>query len=331
MNGMLWLVWAILLALAVSVTRNPFYLALALLAVLSVRIAVNTTRPLGRAAPRFAVLAALVLIGWSTVVNVLLAHVGDRVITRLPPWPVIGGPLTFNALLYGALTGIALATVLIGISLLHAVLDRHEALRLVPGRQRVLATTLAIALNALPTFAAAARDAEEAIRFRGLAQHSLVHLRMLINAVLVRGMDYSLAVAETLEVRGFAAASRPSHRTRLGTLVFLAGGLIAIGGSIAGSGAILALGLSGLVFGLAGAAIHAWPGVRALPWPWSARVTALLLGLVAAGFVWALRDPAADLAYSPYPTLHWPGFSPVVGAAYLLLAAPAFALRGGQE
>lgn len=133
MNGALWLAWAILLALAISVTRNPFYLALALLAVLSVRIAVNTTRPLGRAAPRFAVLAALVLIGWSTVVNVLLAHVGDRVITRLPPWPVIGGPLTFNALLYGALTGIALATVLIGISLLHAVLDRHEALRLVPG------------------------------------------------------------------------------------------------------------------------------------------------------------------------------------------------------
>jgi len=47
MNGMLWLVWAILLALAGSVTRNPFYLVLALLAVLSGRIAVNTTRPLG--------------------------------------------------------------------------------------------------------------------------------------------------------------------------------------------------------------------------------------------------------------------------------------------
>ncbi len=330
MNGMLWLAWALLLALAISVTRNPFYLLLALLAVLSVRIAVDATRPLGRATPRVAVVVGLALIGWSMAVNVLLAHVGDRVITRLPPWPIIGGPLTFNALFYGALTGIALATLLLGVSLLHAVLDRHEVLRLVPGGYRVLATTLAIVLNALPTFAVAARDADEAIRFRGIAQYSPVSLRILINAVLARGMDYSLAVAETLEVRGFAALSRHRHRPRFGSLVFLGGGMLAISGSITGSEIVLALGLSGVAISLAEAALRAWPGVRALPWPRSARVTALVLGLVAISFVWSLRDPAADLAYSPYPTLHWPGFSPVAGAAYFLLAAPAFALRGGR-
>lgn len=330
MNSVLWLLWATLLALTVSATRNPFYLGLALTAVLSVWVAVDATRPLGRAAPRFPLAAGFVLLAWSSAVNGLLAHIGDRVIVRLPPWPVVGGPVTLNAVVYGALTGLALATILIGVSLLHVVLDRRQALRLVPSDHRLLATTLAIALNALPTFAAAARDALDAIRVRGIEQQPFARLAAVLTAVLGRGMDYSLAVAETLEVRGFAARES-SLGARVGTAALLGGALLAVGGTMGGSSTLVTLGFAALMLATTYAAVRSWPGLRTLPWPWPARVVLLCFGLAALGFVLSLRNPASDLAYSPYPTMRWPTFSPVSGTVYLALALPALVLAGRRE
>jgi len=323
MNSVLWLWWAALLASSVSLTRNPFYLAIAALALMSVWLAVDATRPLGRGAPRLPLFAGAFLLAWSTVVNALLAHVGDRILLRLPPWPVIGGPVTWNAVLYGALTGLALTCVLFGMSILHAVLDRHELLRLVPARRRVLALTLAIALDVLPSFATAARDALEALRFRGRGS-VLFALRTAIPAVLYRGMDYSLALAEVLEVRGFGRSEPERHSWSIGSLLLLLGSFLAVGAAVAGSALVLAIAFACLAGAALLSARRVWNGVQMLSWPPAARMVALGLVVASGLFALSLRLPASDLAYTPYPALRWPGFAPLTGAVYLALALPAF-------
>lgn len=318
------------LATSVSLTRNPFYLAIAGLALTAVWIAVDAVRPLGRPAPRLPLLASAFLLPWSTVVNALLAHVGDRVIVRLPAWPVIGGPITWNAVLYGALTGAALTCVLFGLSILHAVLDRHEVLRLVPPHQRTLALTLAIALNVLPSFAAAARDTVDIVRLSG-QRGALTVLRTVVPAVLYRGMDYSLALAEVLEVRGFSARQSGQRGRPLGSLLLLVAGFLAVGATITGSGFIFLAALACLAAASTRSARRAWHGIRILPWPRPASIVAACLLLAGGCFVLSLGLPTSDLAYSPYPTLRWPGFAPVSGLAYLALVVPALALGRGRR
>ncbi|MCX7623200.1 MAG: hypothetical protein RMK01_09970 [Thermomicrobium sp.] len=330
MNSLLWLLWAMLLAASVSLTRNPFYLALACTALAGVWVAVDGARPLGRPAPRLPLLAGAFLLPWSTLVNALLAHVGDRVMVRLPPWPVIGGPITWNAVLYGALTGLALTAVLFGMSVLHAVLDRHELLRLVPADQRVLAVTLALALNALPAFASATRDVVEALRFRS-RRRSLLALRGGIPAVVYRGMEYSLALAEVLEVRGFGARLTARRRWPIGSLLLSLGTFLVIGAVLSGFAVVLVLGFACLALALALAVRRTWPALRALAWSRAASVAAGTLLLASGLFALGLRLPESDIAYSPYPVLRWPGFALPVGVAYFALVVPAFLVRGSAR
>jgi len=331
MNAIIWLLWALVLVLAISVTRNPFYLSLAALALAAVWIAVETTRPLGRQAPRLPFLAAGFLLPWSTAVNALLAHIGDRVLFRLPAWPVIGGPITLNAAFYGFLTGIALTTALAGTTLLHAVIDRHQALRTIPPNQRVLATTLAIALNALPAFATAARDAVEASRLRGLALPRWRQLQIVLAAILYRGIDYSLATAEVLETRSFAVPHRAMPGAQASWLALLGASFVVIGGSLAGKPSLALAGVAGLSIGSALIVRSTWRNLRTLRWSRANAVTASLLLAASILLVLSLHDSAADLAYSPYPVLRWPGFSPLAGLTFLLLATPALFVRGSAR
>lgn len=331
MNSVLWLSWALFLTIAVSATRNPYYLSLAALAVTAVWLAVDTLRPLGRPAPRFPLITGGVLLLWSTLVNSLLAHLGDRVLFVLPPWPVIGGPITLNAMLYGFLTGLALSTILTAMSVLHAALNRHEALRLVPPQQRVLALTVATVLNALPSLAHAARDSYEALQIRAPNLHSLARLRVILLALLNRGADYSLALAEVLEVRGFGAKRESSPQRLLHALLFVSSGFTLVLGSLSGYGLILAGGLGLFVLALTLLVWQTWVNLRTLPWPWYS--WAFVASLIAAGvlFTHSLHSPRVDLGYAPYPALRWPGFSALTGLAYLVLGLPALTLLVRQR
>ncbi len=323
MNSVLWLLWAALLAAAVSSTRNPWYLAVTALALASVWVAVDRVRPLGRPAPRLPLLAGAFLLPWSTVVNALLAHIGDRVLLRLPPWPVIGGPITWNAALYGALTGLALTSLLLGMSILHATLDRHELLRLVPVHQRTVALTIALALHTLPAFATAARDILETLQLRGRTS-PLATLRVVVPAVLYRGMDYSLALAETLEVRGFGTSVPHRRQWPLTALLLLVGSFLAVGAAVSGFGIAWAVAYACLASAGLLSVRRAWPRLRTLRWGKPAALALGLLVFASIAFAVSLRDAASDLAYSPYPQLRWPGFTLIAGLVYLSLASPAF-------
>ena len=331
MNALIWLAWAAATMLGVAVTRNPLYLSLALAASVSTYLAVNLRRPLGRRPPRLPLQIGLVVAISSIVFNALTAHVGDLVLGRLPSgWPIVGGPITLNAVLYGLLTAIVLLTLLITGAVLDGALDRAQALRLVPPAFGSATTSLALALTALPMAARAVREVQEAQQARGLSGPAALRLRAILVPVLHRGLEHAIAVAETLECRGFGADA-PSRQARwlmlatLGSLCILVLGMITGDGRLAGTG-LLAASLAICFMGRG-----TWTGVRRLRWYRREKgLLAVVLGSIVI-LIGTLALAPEQLSYSTYPWLRWPPFQPVIGLAYLSLAAPALWLSGGRS
>jgi energy-coupling factor transport system permease protein len=112
-------------------------------------------RPLLRLALAFGVMSVLF--------NLLTAHVGDRVIGVLSEsWPVIGGVLTLNALIYGLLSAMAIISLIAVSATLGATLDWSATMRLLPERMATLAVAGSVAWSYLPRTTVALSEIREA-------------------------------------------------------------------------------------------------------------------------------------------------------------------------
>jgi len=62
---------------------------------------------------------------------------------------------------------------------------------------------------------------------------------------------------------------------------------------------------------------------------WRPSDTAIVLSaaVLLAAYAAVRQLQPAVLSFLPYPRLHWPGFNPALGAAFLALTVPAFSLR----
>ncbi|MBA2248222.1 MAG: energy-coupling factor transporter transmembrane protein EcfT, partial [Chloroflexia bacterium] len=102
-----WLLWAGAAMLPALVGRNPVVLLELLAIVVSVHVVWSRAGAFAGVRWFVRIAAAFTLAG--VFFNVLTVHAGTTVFARLPErWPVIGGPLTLNALAYGVASGVAL-------------------------------------------------------------------------------------------------------------------------------------------------------------------------------------------------------------------------------
>ncbi len=330
MNAFVWLAWAACATLAVAVTRNPLYLSLALVAVTSTYLAVDRLRPLGHAPSRLPLRAGVAIAFTSVLFNALTAHVGDQVLGRLPPnWPIIGGPITLNAVLYGLLTATVLFTLLLVVAVLDGGLDRAQALRLLPSAFSNAAVAVAIGLTAFPFAVRAIREIREAQQVRGLSGSPLLRARSIVVPVLHRALEHAFAVAETLESRAYGTETPSRSR---GLLVATLGGVFALTlGVIGGDRRVAASGLLIAIVALTPATRGILNGLRRLRWT---RAEIITLAMTLAGAtLWlsALAFAPAELSYSTYPRLAWPPFDTLIGLGYLSLVAPALLLSGVRQ
>lgn len=329
-----WLLWALAASLPPLLGRNPWPLAATLLAVIGVRAAWADLA--GRGPWRGLVRLTLVILLLGVLFNGLTVHVGDRVLARLPDgWPLVGGPLTLNALLYGLLGGAAtLALVLTGLTL-GATLDWAALLRLLPDRMTGLAVAGAIGWGLVPQTITALREIREAQMARGYRPRGVRDVVPLLVPLLAGGLERAFLLAEALEARAFGAplgAIRPPSRTRMaagsaGLVAGLVGGYLLAVGAVAPALA----GLLAAALGI-GAALREPTAdtprrtrFREPRWGQTERLIALASGgaLLVSVAVLAL-DPAA-FAYEPYPTLTLPPVNLPLLAGLALLVAPALA------
>jgi energy-coupling factor transport system permease protein len=331
-----WVAWLVAAMVPAFSLRNPLYLALVLGAAAVVYAALGRTSPIGSSWGAF-VRIGLLFLAVAIPFNALANHTGHIVLFRLPEsWPVVGGAVTLEATIAGAVNGLSLLTILMVFAAFNAVVDHYQLLRATPAFLFQAGVVVSIAITFIPQMVLSAREIREAQRIRGHRFRGIRDLLPLILPLLANALERAIQLAETMEARGFGSATIPLSRrrailTQLGTLVALLGLLAGMslvaylpeGRTWGWMLAALAVGGMLAVFALQGRQVQRTRYRRPA---WTRRDTAVVLAsaVVFAAVVAGRLTIPQMLIYSPYPPYPLlPPFHPLVGAALLLLALPA--------
>lgn len=334
-----WWLWALGIAVAASFTTNPVTLILLGAAAAVVVLARRSDQPWSRAFGLYLGLATVIVTlrvgfrillggGEEGTVILWLPQIG------LPDW-VLGirllGPVTRESLLAGLYDGLRLATIVVAIGAANALANPKRLLKSMPPALYEIGTALVVAITVLPQLAVSLRRVRAAQRLRGVAAGRVRRLRGLLVPVLEDALDRSVALAAGMDARGYGRVAGASAAERRGTGALLLLGLLGI---LVGSYAVLdrtaprilatpmlILGLVSAVAGLVAAGRRV-RRTRYRPDPWQAPEWAVAAtGIVVAGVGWlvARSDPWA--AYPPVDA--WPSTSMLALLAVLVAACPA--------
>jgi energy-coupling factor transport system permease protein len=332
-----WVAWLAAAAFVALTNTQPLHSAL-----LIVAVGLCFTQA-GRGKPDAQGWGAFLRLGLSVwlvglAINTLSVHLGERVLFTLPPnWPLIGGPITLEALLYGLANGASLFAILLVFATFNLGVEMNRVLRWVPAGLYQAGLVASIALAFVPQMVVSLDAIREAQRVRGHRFRGLRDLVPLVIPLITTGLERSLNLAESMEARGFGGVvgdMASAHRrllglsTLLGMLSLLAGLVLRV---VSQRWASLSWGLAslGLILGTAALAIQG-RAVKRTDFRrelWRTRDTWVTLASIAsiALFVWVRQLDAAAVWYYPYPPYPpWPVFHPVLGVSIALLAAPAF-------
>jgi len=331
-HGLAWLAWLVAVLTLTTLTRNPWYLGL-MLTWLAVVDAVARRQPVtGRTAQLWSPLRfGLFVVPIAALFNGATVHVGATVLARLPQsWPLLGGPVTLEAFVYGGLNGLALTGIFAAFTVVNRMLPVREIIQLIPRAYYPVAVVAAIALTFVPVTLVQLRQIREAQAVRG---HRLAGVRSWLPLwlpLLTGGLERALQLAEAMTARGFAAGDdAPDGWTRVAALVglplALAGLLLRTVWAQGALGLVLLVTGTGLVVVAIVVAGRRHPHTRYRPAAWQLHDWVVTGSALAAAGLWALPlalPEQATLAFSPYPRLLLPGFGPVMGMATWALLAP---------
>ena len=330
-----WWCWAGALAVAGSRTTNPLLLGL----LFAVVAWVVTTRR-GRS-PWARSFGALVRLGLFVIVIRMVVQVlfGNRVpgatwftlpSLPLPSWAAgvtIGGPVTAQETIGAFCQGLQIAVILACFGAANSLASSFRLLRCVPAGLYEVAVAVTVAISFTPQVVLSIARVRDARRLRGRATRGLKGWRGLAVPVLDGALERSVALAASMDARGFGRRST-SPRRRQVTAAATLGGLVGLGiglfevldsGSASGIGLAVVLVGGALVIGGLVASSHGsrtryrpdrWLGAE---WLVVAAGLAAVAGVVAAGS----NDPNA-LVQPLYPLALPAG--PVLALAGILAA-----------
>jgi energy-coupling factor transport system permease protein len=218
MHPAAWWVWAVGLAVAAQLAGD--LVTVTLLAAGVVVVALARRERGGAGLGPYLVLAAVVL-ATRLVVHVLLglrvpgAVLIDLPSVALPAWVglTLLGPVTVPGLAAATLGGMRLAALVLCLGAAVTLADPVRLLRTLPAALHQLATAVVIGVGVAPALVAAAASARRARRLRGMTGRGWAALRDGVVPLLTDAVDRSLALAASMDVRGYARTSgRPDRR-----------------------------------------------------------------------------------------------------------------------
>ena len=228
LNPVVWLVWSLAAMFIVVTTRNPLYLMLTGGALVAVYLAMRRSSIAG-AAWRTFLRIGIVIAALNIAFNLLTVHAGDRVLARLPSGlPIFGGAITFNALIYGLITVLALLDLLLIAAIFSTAVNRAALLRLLPGQFADLWVAGIVALSFLPQTLLALSEVRDAQAARSLRVRSVRDLLPLVVPILHLGLERAFDPAETKESRAFGSAVAAVRPRRSLVVVGLISAAIAV-------------------------------------------------------------------------------------------------------
>jgi energy-coupling factor transport system permease protein len=256
---------------------------------------------------------------------------------RLPSWlggVAFGGPISAEALAWGATRGVAIWTLLVLFGVFNALVDHYRLLRLTPRAlfHAGLAVTIAVAF--VPAIIKAISEISEAQRARGHRFGGPRSWLPLVGPLLAGSLEKSMQLAEALDARGYGRTTGRGTRVLWQQLAILIGLIVLSGGIFIwlyyGTGPLR----PGAVLMLASAGACLWWGMGSLGqavqrssyrrerWRTGDWLVATSCAVCSVSLV-ALRISGGELVYNPFPRFMLPSFDVRVGSALLLLAVPA--------
>lgn len=336
-----WIAWLLSALIAISLTRNPFYLVLIwfCLAILSLTLRRQTDTPGAFISP---IKFSLVIVSLSALLNLVMSRYGETALFVLPGQiPVIGGAYTLEALAYGALNGLVLAGLFTSFTIINQALPVQALIRLIPRAFYPVAVITSIAITFVPATLRQFTQIREAQAVRGHRLHSLRDWLPLFLPLLVGGLERAMALAEAMTARGFIHGTMNDPQEYLATfvnrLVLMASlGVIIIGWLVrlllhhnAVSEGLIAAGCVGIILAMWRSGQQTkrtiyyqehwhWQNL----WVWAGAILVIL----------NFTLPIASLAqvnrlYNPYPVVQPPTFNAVGGLLILTLLTPAILIK----
>lgn len=322
-----WVIWIATAAIITMVARNPLYiLTILVIAQLVTIIFGRHGRSLDFPIRRF----GLTIVILSTIYMVLFVHVGDTVLLNLPAWPLIGGPITLEAAVEGAINGLILVTLLVVFLALNSILPIDELIRLLPTAFHDVGIVILITMTYVPETRRHLERIKQAQAIRGHKLQGIRDWQPIIIPLLIGGLERSMRLAETMVARGYGATQAKESNRIDKTLT-----LVALTGALAGwilailmgwPGwllMLLAIGAIGLILFRQGARQKRNRYIKA---DWHIQDGLMILVAIFALVLVFWPLPWIDqstLAYSAFPRFTLPGYDWRLGLGLAALALPA--------
>jgi len=235
-----WWIWALGLAAAASVLKNPFLLLLEIAIAGFVVVMRRSDQPWSQSFRIYLILGA-VIVAVRVVFRILVGggYVGpdDTVLLDLPRIPlphwVLGihllGPVTGAAVLTGLYDGLRLATIVISVGAANALANPKRLLKSLPPALYEIGTALVVAVSVLPQLAESVQRVRRARELRGTNEGRIRGLRRIVVPVLEDSLERSLSLAAGMDARGYGRSGSATTGQRRLTGGLLLGALVGIG------------------------------------------------------------------------------------------------------
>ncbi|QGZ48720.1 energy-coupling factor transporter transmembrane protein EcfT [Streptomyces sp. QHH-9511] len=332
-----WWLWALGLAVAASRTTDPLLLGLIVGVAGYVVATRRTDAPWARSYGAFVKLGLFVVF-LRVVFSVVLGSSvpGTHELFTLPEVPLpewaqgvrIGGRVTAEQIVFAVYDGAKLATLLICVGAANALANPARLLKSLPGALYEVGVAVVVAMTFAPNMVADVVRLRTARRLRGRPTGGVRAVLQIGLPVLEGALERSIAVAASMDARGYGRTASVPSAVRRTTDVLTLGGLLGVcAGSYGllaaeGAGYGLPLVAGGLAAAVAGLRLGGRRAVRSRYRPdrWGARAW-LVAGsgvAVAALMVWAnayayeaLHPGVVPLVAPELPL--WPALSVLVG------------------
>jgi energy-coupling factor transport system permease protein len=339
-----WLVWLAAALLPFTLTKNPFYLLLALAALTLDYFFLCRDTPLGKSWSALLGLGITVAL-FSVLYNVLFVSVGATKLATLPALRFtfseatiqIGGAVTLESLMFGWLNALSLIGILVAFATFNALADHYQLLRSAPRFLYQSAIVLSIAVTFVPQMVAAQSEIREAQLLRGHRFRALRDLLPLFVTLLAEGLEHSITLAESMSARGFGSPTMRAKQSASFLQGAIALGLFAV---LCGMVAWTYLpekifGIALLIVGgcvLAGALWRIGSQVQVSRYRrvrWTRRDVLVLAASSALLLIWLGMwfVNSEPFIFYPYPRLKMPAFDPLLFLSLVLLTAPLLAQK----
>ena len=338
-----WWLWALSCATVVSLVTNPWLTLFMAIAVIFTMFSRRTDAPWAMSL-KFYLFMALLIVGIRVVFAVFFGGgITGTVLFSLPEIPLpawmagirIGGDVVLEQLLYTVFDALRIGLMLLCVGAANTLANPRQALRSVPGALYELSVAVVVALSVAPQLIESTLRVRRARVLRGHPEKGIRGFVSLVVPVMQDAVDRSLALAQSMEVRGFGRTQR-NQSGRLTPILLVASMMLLMLGTflLLGTGSgnwrviggwSLGLGFFGTIFGVRLSSKRL--GVtRYRPLPWGAPewlVAVCGLGAVAVSLV--LLQLLPGIMTVSFATILNPVLDPGLIAIAVIAAIPGFA------